>query len=265
MIKIALKNNKPVRIGVNWGSLDQELFTKLMGENKTIYEVMVQSALNSAAMAEKIGMPKNKIVLSAKMSEVQDVIKVNQMLAEKSNYALHIGLTEAGMGDKGIVASSSALAILLQQGIGDTIRVSITPKPGASRTKEVEICQLLLQTMGLRQFRPVVTSCPGCGRTSGGLHRKLAQKVNDHINQNLHTWKQKYPGIESLKIAVMGCVVNGPGESRHADIGISLPGKTEEPIAPVYIEGKPEKILKGDSIPQEFISILNNYIKSKYN
>lgn len=274
MIETAIKYDKPVRIGVNSGSLDQELFTKLMDKNsksanpktdrKILYEAMVQSTLNSAAQAEKLGLSKNKIVISAKMSYVQDVIAVNKMLAERSDYAIHLGLTEAGMGEKGIVASSAALAILLQQGIGDTIRVSITPMPGAPRHKEVEICQYILQTLGLRQFRPLITSCPGCGRADSDLYQKLAQHVNAHINKKMPEWRQKYRGVESLKIAVMGCVVNGPGESRHADIGISLPGKTEQPIAPVFIEGKHHKTLKGQNIPREFTEILDEYIAARF-
>jgi len=275
MVETAIKYNKPVRIGVNWGSLDQELFTKLMDENaksanpktdkEVLYEAMVQSTLNSAAQAEEIGLPKNKIVISAKMSDVQDVIQVNKMLAERSDYVIHLGLTEAGMGSKGVVASSAALAVLLQQGIGDTIRVSITPEPKTSRTKEVEICQQILQSMGIRQFKPQVTSCPGCGRTNSDFYQKLAQQVNNHITKKMPEWSQKHPGVESLKIAVMGCVVNGPGESKHADIGISLPGKTEKPIAPVYIEGQLHKTLEGQNIPQEFIEILEKYISNKFN
>lgn len=272
MIECAIKYNKPVRIGVNWGSLDQELFTKLMFSNgqtkkpksdkEILYETMVQSALNSAHQAEKIGLPRNKIVLSVKMSDVQDVIKVYQMLAARTNHALHLGLTEAGMGDKGIVASTAAFAILLQQGIGDTIRVSLTPTH--ERTREVQICQLILQTMGLRQFRPLVSSCPGCGRTSSDFFQKLAVQVENHINKRMPIWQKKYPGVESLKIAVMGCIVNGPGESKHADIGISLPGKTEQPVAPVYIEGKQFTILKGAKIPEQFLKILEEYIQKRF-
>jgi len=274
MVEIAIKNNKPVRIGVNWGSLDQELFTKLMDENakqkdpnsdkEVLYEAMVQSALNSAELAEKTGLPANKIVLSVKMSDVQDVVKVYEILASRSHYALHVGLTEAGMGAKGLIASSAALAILLQQGIGDTIRISLTPEPGAKRAKEVEACQLLLQTMGIRNFRPLVSSCPGCGRTSSTFYQTLAKKVNDHISQKMPEWSAQYSGIENLKIAVMGCIVNGPGESKHADIGISLPGKTEEPIAPVYIKGRQHQVLKGENIPTDFIQILEDYIQKNF-
>lgn len=274
MIEVALKYEKPVRIGVNWGSLDQELFTKLMDENglstspktdkEILYEAMVQSALQSATEAEKYGLPKNRIVLSVKMSDVQDVIQAYQMLAERCVYVLHLGLTEAGMGAKGLIASTAALAVLLQQGIGDTIRVSLTPEPGASRTKEVEACQLVLQTMGIRQFRPIVSSCPGCGRTSSDFFQKLAKRVNDHIAQKMSQWKSDYPGVENLKIAVMGCIVNGPGESKHADIGISLPGKTEQPIAPVFIKGKQFCVLKGENIPENFIEILEKFIKKEF-
>lgn len=274
MIQVAIKYKKPVRIGVNWGSLDQELFTRLMDKNgrsknplsaqEVLYEAVVQSALNSAKEAVKIGLPKNRIILSVKMSGVQDVIKVYEMLSKRCNYALHVGLTEAGMGAKGLVASTAALAVLLQQGIGDTIRVSLTPEPGAPRSKEVEACQLILQTMGLRSFRPIVSSCPGCGRTSSDFFQQLAKQVNDHISRKMPEWKRKYPGVETLQIAVMGCIVNGPGESKHADIGISLPGKTEQPIAPVYIEGKQFCVLKGNKIPQDFIAILESYIKKKF-
>lgn len=274
MVDAALKYKKPLRIGVNWGSLDQLLLKKLMDKNsksarpepdkEILYKSLVKSTLNSAKEAQKLGLQKNKIVISAKMSDVQDVIKVNRLLAEKSDYVIHLGLTEAGMGDKGIVASASALAVLLQEGVGDTIRVSITPEPGKSRTREVEICKLLLQTMGIKRFRPVVSSCPGCGRTDSDFYRKLAKKVNDHIENKMPGWKIKHPGVESLKIAVMGCIVNGPGESKHANIGISLPGKTEEKIAPVYIDGKQSHILKGNNIPQEFIKILDAYVESKF-
>ncbi|HLG25745.1 MAG TPA: flavodoxin-dependent (E)-4-hydroxy-3-methylbut-2-enyl-diphosphate synthase, partial [Candidatus Gracilibacteria bacterium] len=222
------------------------------------------SALNSAKLAEKTGLPSNRIVLSVKMSDVQDTIQVYRKLSAMCDYALHVGLTEAGMGDKGIVASTGALSVLLQEGIGDTIRGSITPEPGGSRAREVQICQLILQTMGLRQFKPSVSSCPGCGRTSSDYYQKLAAEVNGYIAKSMVEWRQKYPGIESLKIAVMGCIVNGPGESRHADIGISLPGKTEEPIAPVYIEGRQHKVLKGENIPRDFIKILENYVGEKF-
>ncbi len=274
MIQTALKYDKPVRIGVNGGSLDQELLLKLMDQNsisdspqsdKEIFlEAMVQSALQSAEQAESLGLPPNKIVLSVKMSDVQSVIQAYKMLSERCDYALHLGLTEAGMGMKGIVASSAALAILLQEGIGDTIRISLTPEPGAPRAREVENCQLLLQTMSFRQFKPLVTSCPGCGRTSKGFFRELAQTVNQHISKKMPSWKEKYPGVEGLQIAVMGCIVNGPGESKHADIGISLPGNAEKPIAPVYIEGNHFKTLQGENVSEEFIEILEKYIDDRF-
>ncbi len=274
MIEVAIKNNKPVRIGVNWGSLDHELFTRLMDENgqsgvpktdkEILYEAMVQSALNSARDAESYGLAKNKIVLSVKMSGVQDVVKAYQLLSERSDYALHLGLTEAGSSDKGIVASTAALAILLQQGIGDTIRVSLTPEPGTPRSREVTACQLILQTMELRHFRPVVSSCPGCGRTSSDFFQKLAKQVNEHISEKMPEWKKLYPGVETLKIAVMGCVVNGPGESKHADIGISLPGKTDAPIAPVYIDHHQYTVLKGQNIADEFLAIVEEYIVKRF-
>lgn len=274
MIETAIQHQKPVRIGVNGGSLDQELLLKLMDENaqsetplsdKDIFiETMVQSALQSAEEAERLGLPGDRIVLSVKMSDVQDVIKAYKVLSERCQYALHLGLTEAGMGMKGVVASSAALAILMQEGIGDTIRISLTPEPGAPRAKEVENCQLLLQTMSFRQFRPLVTSCPGCGRTSKGFFRELAQQVNQHIVKQMPQWKDQYPGVEALNIAVMGCIVNGPGESKHADIGISLPGNAEQPIAPVYIEGKRHKVLQDENIPEQFIEILENYIKKRF-
>jgi len=288
MIECAIKYKKPVRIGVNWGSLDQRLFKTLMEKNarlksgrrkniprsaasrnsapesdrEILYEAMVQSALQSAKVAEKIGLPKNKIVLSVKMSDVQDVIAAYEMLSKRCDYPLHLGLTEAGMGDKGLIASSAALAILLQKGIGDTIRFSLTPGPGQPREKEVVACQILLQTMGIRNFRPMVTSCPGCGRTSNNLHQEIAAEVNDHISKKMHLWCRKHPGarfnrLASLKIAVMGCVVNGPGEASHADIAICLPGKAEKPVAQVYIKGKPYKVLKGKNIAREFIAILD--------
>ena len=273
IIKIALEHNKPVRIGVNWGSLDQELLTDLMDKNAKLknpkdfkdvtYLAMIESALRSAGLAEKLGMKKDKIILSVKMSILQDMVAVYSMLAEKCDYALHLGLTEAGAETQGIAASSAALAILLQQGIGDTIRVSLTPQPGVKRSKEVEVCKHLLQSLGLRYFKPSVTSCPGCGRTTSNFFQILAKNINEHIERKMPLWKKKYPGVERLKIAVMGCVVNGPGESRHADIGISLPGTSEQPIAPVYVDGKEYKTLKGDLIEDEFIGILEGYIQKK--
>ncbi len=273
IVKIALDNDKPIRIGVNWGSLDQELLTGLMNKNAKLknpkdakdvtYEAMIQSALQSAALAQKIGLKKDKIILSVKMSILQDMVTVYQKLSQECDYALHLGLTEAGSDVQGISASSAALAILLQQGIGDTIRVSLTPQPNVKRSREVDVCRNLLQSMGFRYFAPSVTSCPGCGRTSSNYFQYLAKDINEHIERNMPVWKKKFPGVERLKIAVMGCVVNGPGESRHADIGISLPGTSEEPIAPVYADGKEFKVLKGEKIKEEFISILENYIKSR--
>ncbi len=274
IIKIAVAHHKPVRIGVNWGSLDRELLTALMDENAKLenpqsaravtYKAMIQSALYSAEFAEKCGLKKNQIVLSVKMSVLQDMVTVYSQLAQQCDYALHLGLTEAGSDVQGIVSSTAALAILLQQGIGDTIRVSLTPQPNASRTKEVEVCRYLLQSMGLRYFAPSVTSCPGCGRTTNNYFQYLARDINAHIQDSMPIWKKQYPGVERLKIAVMGCVVNGPGESRYADIGISLPGISEEPTAPVYTDGKQLTTLKGDHIKEEFIRILEHYLHQKF-
>src|SRR6202142_3096042 len=247
IVEMALKHGKPVRIGVNWGSLDQELLTKLMDENsksptprgarEVTHEAMVQSALLSAARAEDIGLPRNRIILSAKVSAVQDLIAVYTELARRSDYALHLGLTEAGMGSKGIVASSAAMGVLLQQGIGDTIRISLTPEPNGDRTLEVEVAQELLQTMGFRTFVPLVAACPGCGRTTSTTFQELARSIQDFIRDEMPSWKSRYPGVESLNVAIMGCIVNGPGESKHADIGISLPGTGETPAAPVFVDG----------------------------
>ena len=274
IIKIALEHDKPVRIGVNWGSLDQELLTDLMDKNAKLknpkdfkgvtYVAMIQSALQSAELAQKLGMKKDKIIISVKMSILQDMVNVYAQLAQKCDYALHLGLTEAGADVQGIAASSAALSILLQQGIGDTIRVSLTPQPNVPRSKEVEICKQLLQALGLRYFKPSVTSCPGCGRTSSNYFQYLAKDINEHIERKMPLWKKEFPGVERMKIAVMGCVVNGPGESRHADIGISLPGASEKPVAPVYVDGKEFKTLKGDHIKEEFIAILENHIKQKF-
>ncbi len=274
IIKIAVANGKAVRIGVNWGSLDQELLTELMDANaKTDHpedfsavtqSAMVESALRSAQYAVSLGLPKEKIILSVKMSVLQDMVAVYQRLANSCDLALHLGLTEAGADIKGAVSSAAALSILLQQGIGDTIRVSLTPQPNVPRSKEVEVCKEILQAMGFRYFSPSVTSCPGCGRTSSDYFQYLAQDINAHIKLKMPFWKKAYPGVEQLKIAVMGCVVNGPGESRHADIGISLPGASETPIAPVYVDGKESVLLKGDRIKEEFISILEGYIHRKY-
>ncbi|HQP10336.1 MAG TPA: (E)-4-hydroxy-3-methylbut-2-enyl-diphosphate synthase, partial [Candidatus Omnitrophota bacterium] len=274
IIKIAIENNKAVRIGVNWGSLDQELVTDLMDKNaalkkpketkEVIYQAMVQSALTSAERAQKLGLSKDKIVLSVKMSVLQDMVNVYSSLAEKCDYVLHLGLTEAGGDIQGISSSSAALAILLQQGIGDTIRVSLTPQPRVARAREVEVCKNILQSMGLRYFQPNITSCPGCGRTSSDYFQHLAKDISEYIDMKMPAWRKNFPGIERLKIAVMGCVVNGPGESRHADIGISLPGISEQPVAPVYVDGKQRGMLKGSTIKEEFIRILEDYIKEKY-
>jgi len=275
IIEIALEHSKPVRIGVNWGSLDQELFTEMMDQNAkrknpksdrdVIVDAMVESALRSAKMAEKLGMKHQNIVLSVKMSQVEDMVKAYQLLAKraKGRYPLHLGLTEAGSGLQGIVSSTAALAILLNQGIGDTIRISLTPDSENPRTREVEVAKQLLQSLGLRYFRPQVTSCPGCGRTSSTFFQELAKEINQHIDKNLSDWREKYPGVETLKIAVMGCVVNGPGEAAHADVAISLPGKMEKKVAPVYIDGKYDQSLQGDQITAQFIEIVENYLKSR--
>lgn len=279
IIQIALANKKPVRIGVNWGSLDQSLLTKLMEKNgmrrnplsdrEVIIEAMVESALNSAKLAEKIGMPTNRIVLSVKMSEVRDMVKAYQVLHErckklKKMYPLHLGLTEAGSDMQGVISSSAALAILLQQSIGDTIRISLTPSPEGKRGDEVEACKILLQSLGLRSFQPTVTSCPGCGRTSNDLYQRLAKEVNEYIKERMPVWKKKYPGVEKLKVAVMGCVVNGPGEAKHADIAISLPGNAEKPSAMVYQKGKHIKSLKGDQVISDFKAVLDTYVVENY-
>ncbi len=274
IVKVAIENQKPVRIGVNWGSLDQELLTDLMDKNAKLSnpqdfkevtsQAMIQSALLSAELAEKTGLTKKQIILSVKMSVLQDMVTVYSRLAQKCDYVLHLGLTEAGGDIQGIASSSAALAILLQQGIGDTIRVSLTPQPNVSRTREVEVCKQLLQSMGLRYFKPSVTSCPGCGRTSSNYFQYLARDINEHIERKMPIWKKEFPGVEKLKIAVMGCVVNGPGESRHADIGISLPGASEKPVAPVYIDGQEFTTLKGERIKEEFVEILEKYIKEKF-
>ena len=274
MIQCAITHDKPIRIGVNWGSLDQELFTEFMNNNaklktpkdfkEVVINAMVTSALTSAKKAEEIGLPKNKIVLSVKMSELQDMVKVYEKLSKESNYTLHLGLTEAGGSLKGLVASSTALGILLQQGIGDTIRMSLTPEPGVPRSQEVKGCTTLLQSLGLRYFLPQVTSCPGCGRTNSDKFVHLAKDVTTHIEKTMPKWKSQYPGVEKLSIAVMGCVVNGPGESKYADIGISLPGSGEGANIPVYKDGELFKVLKGDNFTKQFIEILEIYIKTKY-
>ena len=274
IIELAIRYNKPVRIGVNWGSLDQELLTRLMDENsakggplsaeQVMHEAVVQSALISAHLAEDIGLTRDKIILSAKVSQVQDLISVYTMLAERGDYALHLGLTEAGMGTKGIVASSAALGILLQQGIGDTIRISLTPEPGGDRSREVQVAQELLQVMGFRQFIPIVAACPGCGRTTSTVFQELAQKIQSDIRRNMPIWREKYPGVEQLNVAVMGCIVNGPGESKHADIGISLPGTGETPAAPVFIDGEKVKTLRGKNIAEEFEQMVAEYIENRF-
>ena len=274
IVEMAIKYNKPVRIGANWGSLDQELLTHLMDQNSraaapldaraVTREAMVQSVLLSAARAEEIGLPKNRIILSAKVSAVQDLIAVYQELARRSDYALHLGLTEAGMGSKGIVASSAAMGILLQEGIGDTIRVSLTPEPAGDRTLEVKVAQELLQTMGLRTFVPLVAACPGCGRTTSTTFQELAQDIQDYIRVSMPAWKTRYPGVENLTVAVMGCIVNGPGESKHADIGISLPGTGEQPTAPVFIDGKKAATLRGPTLAADFKQMIADYIERRY-
>jgi (E)-4-hydroxy-3-methylbut-2-enyl-diphosphate synthase len=274
IVETAIRHNKPVRIGANWGSLDQELLTHLMDENansatprdarEVTREAMVQSALLSAQRAEEIGLSKNRIILSAKVSAVQDLVAVYGELARRSDYALHLGLTEAGMGSKGIVASSAAMSVLLQQGIGDTIRVSLTPEPNGDRTLEVKVAQELLQTMGFRTFVPLVAACPGCGRTTSTTFQELARDIQTFIRDEMPGWKTRYPGVEGLNVAVMGCIVNGPGESKHADIGISLPGTGEAPAAPVFIDGKKAMTLRGPNIAAEFKAIVEDYVARRY-
>ena len=274
IIDLANRHEKPVRIGVNWGSLDQSLAQQMMDENalrsepwsasRVLREALVRSALDSAAQAEQLGMPHDRIILSAKVSGVQELIAVYRDLAARCAYPLHLGLTEAGMGSKGIVASTAALAVLLQEGIGDTIRISLTPEPGASRTQEVIVAQELLQTMGLRAFTPLVTACPGCGRTTSEFFQELAKSVQEHVRAKMPEWKISHPGAEHLTLAVMGCVVNGPGESKHADIGISLPGTGEAPAAPVFIDGEKKLTLRGDNIAEEFTALIDAYVDNKY-
>jgi len=274
IVEMAIKHDKAVRIGANWGSLDQELLTALMDENAksakpldaraVTREAMVRSALYSAERAMELGLPKNRIILSAKVSAVQDLIAVYRMLAARSDYAIHLGLTEAGMGSKGIVASSAAMGILLQDGIGDTIRVSLTPEPGGDRTLEVTVAQELLQTMGFRTFVPLVAACPGCGRTTSTVFQELARDIQNFIRDEMPTWRATYPGVENLNVAVMGCIVNGPGESKHADIGISLPGTGETPAAPIFIDGEKAMTLRGNNIANEFRQIVIDYIEKKY-
>ena len=274
MIRVAMDSDKPVRIGVNWGSLDQTLLTRLMDENTkradpkdargVLIEAMILSALESARMAEEYGLPQNHIILSAKVSGVQDLIEVYRLLAAQCDYALHLGLTEAGMGAKGIVASTAALAVLLQEGIGDTIRVSLTPAPNGDRTEEVRVAQQILQSLGIRSFVPQVSACPGCGRTTSSFFQEMADQIQSYLRYQMPVWKNQYRGVEELKVAVMGCVVNGPGESKHATLGISLPGTGEEPKAPVFADGKLMTTLRGEGIVAEFITILNRYVDSHY-
>ncbi|MFY8125592.1 MAG: flavodoxin-dependent (E)-4-hydroxy-3-methylbut-2-enyl-diphosphate synthase [Hydrogenophaga sp.] len=274
MVEIAARHNKAIRIGVNWGSLDQDLLARMMDENaqraqpwdakQVMYEALMTSALDSAKKAEEIGLNGDNITLSCKLSGVQDLITVYQALAQRSDYSLHLGLTEAGMGTKGAVASSAALSILLQQGIGDTIRVSLTPQPGEARTQEVLIATEILQALGLRHFVPSVTACPGCGRTTSTTFQELAKQIDDYLRDSMPVWRKQYPGVEELKVAVMGCIVNGPGESKHADIGISLPGTGEAPAAPVFIDGEKALTLRGEGIAQEFQTVVENYIQKRF-
>ena len=274
IVETAARYGKPVRIGVNWGSLDQSLAARLMDENaaraqpwdaaRVLREALVVSALESAEKAVEIGLPRDRIILSAKVSGVQELIAVYRDLATRSDFPLHLGLTEAGMGSKGMVASSAALAVLMQEGIGDTIRISLTPEPGAARTLEVVVAQELLQTMGLRAFTPLVTACPGCGRTTSEFFQVLAQRVQEHVRGQMPVWKLKYPGVENLSLDVMGCVVNGPGESRHADIGISLPGTGEAPSAPVFIDGQKAMTLRGENIADDFVAVIDDYVARRY-
>jgi (E)-4-hydroxy-3-methylbut-2-enyl-diphosphate synthase len=274
IIDIALANEKPVRIGVNWGSLDQNLLTEMMDINASsssprearaiVMDAMVESALQSAGLAENTGMRHDRIVLSAKVSGVQDLVEVYRLLAVRCDYPLHLGLTEAGLGTKGVVASTAGLSLLLQEGIGDTIRVSLTPVPGGDRTEEVRVAQQILQSLGLRSFSPQVTACPGCGRTTSTFFQQMAQDIQDYLQVKMPIWRQEHPGVEEMRVAVMGCVVNGPGESKHANIGISLPGTFEEPKAPVYVDGRLLVTLRGENIVSEFLVILNDYVASRY-
>ncbi len=274
IIEVALANDKAIRIGVNWGSLDQQLLTELMDANarrpkpldarQVTLEAMVASAMRSAELAEECGLPHDRIILSAKVSGVQDLVDVYRRLARRSDYPLHLGLTEAGMGTKGIVASAAGLAILLQEGIGDTIRVSLTPRPGGDRTEEVQVAQQILQSLGLRSFNPQVSACPGCGRTSSTFFQDMAEEIQTYLREQMPAWRERYPGVAELRVAVMGCVVNGPGESKHADIGISLPGTFEEPKAPVYVDGRLKVTLKGDTIVADFLKLLEEYVETRY-
>ncbi len=274
IIEVAIAHDRPVRIGVNWGSLDQQLLTEMMDANarrpdpqdarEVMIEAMLESALRSAAMAEETGLPHDRIVLSAKVSGVQDLIEVYRRLAARCDYPLHLGLTEAGLGTKGVVASTAGLAVLLQEGIGDTIRISLTPRPGGDRAEEVRVAQQILQSLELRSFVPQVTSCPGCGRTTSTFFQQMAEDIQDYIRAKMPEWRERHPGVEEMKVAVMGCVVNGPGESKHANIGISLPGTFEEPKAPVYVDGRLFRTLKGEGLVQEFLSILDEYVANTY-
>jgi len=274
IVELAIRHGKPVRIGANWGSLDQDMLARMMDENaqraqpwdatRVMREALIRSALDSAARAEELGLARERIILSCKVSGVQELIAVYRDLAARSDYALHLGLTEAGIGSKGIVASSAALAVLLQEGIGDTIRISLTPEPQESRTREVIVAQELLQTMGLRAFTPLVTACPGCGRTTSTFFQELAKTVQDHVRARMPEWRLQYDGVENLTLAVMGCIVNGPGESKHANIGISLPGSGEAPAAPVFIDGVKTQTLRGDTIAQDFVGILEHYVADRY-
>ncbi len=274
LIETALRWEKPVRIGVNWGSLDPELLARVMDENaqradplasgEVMREALIRSALESAQQAQELGLGAERIVISCKVSGVQDLIAVYRELARRCEYALHLGLTEAGMGSKGIVASSAAMAVPLQEGIGDTVRVSLTPEPGGDRTREVVVAQELLQTMGLRSFTPLVTACPGCGRTTSTTFQELAERIQSYLRAQMPAWRERYPGVEEMRVAVMGCVVNGPGESKHADLGISLPGTNEFPVAPVYVDGAKTVTLKGERIAEEFQAIVEAYVRRKY-
>ena len=274
IVQVAVKEGKPVRIGVNWGSLDQQLLTEMMDDNARLAEprdardvtmdAMVESAMRSAGLAEECGLPHDHIILSAKVSGVQDLVAVYRMLAERSDYPLHLGLTEAGMGTKGVVASTAGLSILLQEGIGDTIRVSLTPRPGGDRTEEVQVAQQVLQSLGIRSFTPQVTACPGCGRTTSTFFQEMAEQIQTYLRDQRPAWQARYPGTEELRVAVMGCVVNGPGESKHADIGISLPGTAEEPRAPVYVDGALKVTLKGETIVADFLRILEDYVEARF-
>jgi len=274
LIEMALRHEKPVRIGVNWGSLDPELLARVMDENaqraspgsaqEVMREALIRSAVESAGQAQELGLPADRIVISCKVSGVQDLIAVYRELASRCEYALHLGLTEAGMGSKGIVASSAAMAVLLQEGIGDTVRVSLTPEPGGDRTREVTVAQELLQTMGLRSFTPLVTACPGCGRTTSTTFQELANRIQSYLREQMPAWRERYPGVAEMRVAVMGCVVNGPGESKHADIGISLPGTNEYPVAPVYVDGAKTVTLKGERIAEEFQAIVEDYVQKRY-